>query len=158
MFVERANNEVNPRRHIEVILRNQWGFIIPEETGVFYQLQTDGIACHHVSIEGIFIPLEELYDIVTVPKKNGKDWERIDYLKQIQDLHYKYRNEDEINKVWDIIKKKLGFDWEDEDGIFCEEGWKIITITKVPLEDISWADDFRQLLGETVILAYPNCD
>ena len=38
------------------------GLIVPKNTGVIYTNQTDGYACDHPTLEGVFIPLSNDYD------------------------------------------------------------------------------------------------
>jgi hypothetical protein len=38
------------------------GLIVPRSSGIIYTNQTDGYACDHPSLEGVFIPLSNDYD------------------------------------------------------------------------------------------------
>lgn len=152
------------RMIITSIFNWQFGIIIPEPTGVFFSPQTAGVCCHHPLLEGIFIPLSE----PTIYNKNKKEW--VSLLKKITELNYSGRNfnRDEYQKAWDAVKKEMGWDWREltqeeksEQHLgFEEEGYMWVEITKVPHphDDRQLGDDYRQLIGEWVLLIYPNCD
>ena len=136
----------------------QWGIIIPEPTGIFYSLQTGGVCCHHPAIEGIFVPLKypEKF-IYGKKKKNGMvNFTKRDLLGEICSLNMDY-NHESVEAIWKEVKEELKMDWEVVADFLGEEGYMKIKITKVPLEDY-WARDLRHLLGEEVILIYPNSD
>jgi len=137
----------------------QWGIIIPEPTGVFYGLQTGGVCCHHPAIEGIFIPLRWPEKFVYGKKKKNGLCDFIgkrDILNEIALANYDNKNK-RVEELWKEVKEELKMDWEESKEPFGDEGYMKIKITKVPLEDY-WARDLRHLLGEEVILIYPNSD
>jgi len=155
---------VNDSRTILIDAMSQWGIIIPEPTGVFYHLQTGGVCCHHPAIEGIFLPLKWPIKIIYHKKSKKKltktmkavDFTRRDLLGEIAIANYDYKHK-RVEELWKEVKEELKMDWEDSKECFGEEGYKFIKITKVPLEDY-WCMDLRQLLGEEVVLIYPNSD
>lgn len=111
---------------------HNYGLLIPSKTGIFWEQQTDGVACHHVRIEGTFLPLDKPHVIIDKNAKiensdvvlpwsiygggwnpeirkisDGKKW--IDLTRALQSLNYQYKH-DEVKKVFAEMLKKLPFD------------------------------------------------
>jgi hypothetical protein len=97
---------------------------------------------------------------ITYGKKTNKkvpiDFTKRDLLNEITEANRDYKHK-QVESLWKEVKEEMKMDWEDSADCFGEEGYKFIKITKVPLEDY-WCMDLRQLLGEEVILIYPNSD
>ena len=124
---------------------HNFGLVVPCPSGFAWEQQTEGVMCHHVSIEGIYIPLP-------IPET---------ILKQIQDANYNY-NPKLVTKHWSELRRWLKenerFEFEEVNAPKGmpenQEGLQWIKILK-------WqsAIDTRHLLeGEIVCLFYPNCD
>lgn len=135
-----------------------WGIILPCKSGVSWEIQCDGVCCHHVEIEGVFIPLGRPY-LQYNPFDNSSFTRRDpqDLLGSLQQANYTYRKKD-VKKIWKEIKKAMHFDFEDVDGDPpSREGFKWIKFTKFEpgWGHCGWVE---QLIGKTVVLVYPNCD
>jgi len=124
---------------------HKFGIVVACPTGLFWENQTQGVLCHHVVIEGIFIPLPFPEEI----------------LQKLQEANYNYDKE-KITEAWrelkEILAKVDGLVFEEVDAPegFPEnqEGLQWIKI-------IAWrnpADERHKLEGEIVALYYPNCD
>lgn len=155
------NTEANlcPRCQREYTVANvyshEWGIIVPKESGVIWQQQTKGILCHHVQIEGVYIPLDKPREA----KENDKSFETIDLLSELKQANYNH-NEEKIEKTWNKIKEQISFDFKEierpsYDYPSTQEGIKWIKITDCA--DRKW-ENLSELIGENVVLVYPNCD
>lgn len=135
---------------------HNFGVLIPCSSGVIWEQQTDGVMCHHVHIEGIFIPLQKPRDIDLV---NNKDE---DLLHTLQEANYNYDSV-KAEKTWKRIQDIMHFEFEEipnpDPSKYpdTQEGMKWIKVKK--FED-GWGHCpwVRHLEGKTLILIYPNCD
>uniref|UniRef100_A0A6M3X5Y6 Uncharacterized protein n=1 Tax=viral metagenome TaxID=1070528 RepID=A0A6M3X5Y6_9ZZZZ len=124
------------------VYAHEWGFIIPYKSGIEYQQQTGGVCCHHVTIEGAFIPLNypgNLLDKLTEANYSGND----------------------TKGIWKKIKEKMHFDFEripaPEGQPYNQEGLVWIKLTKF---ESGWGhgDWVEKLVGMELCLIYPNSD
>ena len=126
---------------------HNWGFLMPCESGFIWQQQTDGIMCHQIFIEGVFIPLER-------PKGNFGN----DLLKELQEANYDGKSTKEL---WKRIKEAMHFNFEEVDAPegmpISQEGLLWIKLTKF---ESGWGhgDWVKAFIGKTMALIYPNCD
>jgi hypothetical protein len=135
-----------------------FGVILPRKTGVFWEQQTEGCACHHIQVEGIY------YTLVTsnAVKK---------VLADIQDANYRFKPK-LLKTRWQKLKNLL------------KEQWQTFTFEEVEApegqpknqEGIQWikiihwkfyngmisrmvaGDNYYPFDGKVVALIYPNCD
>ena len=128
----------------------EWGFILPCESGVVFEQQTDGCCCHHVYIEGILIPLNRPIEV--------HDTTVVKLLAELPAVTYR---SDAAKSIWERIKESSridfefikappgmppnqeGFQWiqytghtEGHGQMFCIDGWK----------------------HKPIVLVYPNSD
>jgi hypothetical protein len=121
-----------------------WGVLIPRQCGVVWEIQTNGVMCDHVNIEGVFIPLPR-------PKECKRD-----LLEELRDTNYHYRD---VEDVWERIKAAMHFDFEVVKAPLGEppnqEGltWVRFTEFEDGWEHGAWV---KQLIGRTVALIYPT--
>ena len=149
----------------------EFGLVIPRKTGIRWHQQTSGVMCSQVEIEGIFIPLDEPQEW---DEKNQK-W--IKLLEGLTAANYTYAYK-QIASIWKRINLKLGFGYKGVDEPagqpWTQEGIKWIKITKLKypkkrgrakINDIihkreckELEDEYKDLIGKTICLIYPNCD
>jgi hypothetical protein len=137
----------NPSRRKQLVsldtYAHNWGILVPCQSGFIWEQQTGGVACYHIQVEGVYIPLREPND----------------YLASLRIANY---NSKSTTTIWKKIKETMnqweGFRWEEVDNPSPskfpnnQEGMQWIKIT-------NWhSGKGMQLIGETVILIYPNCD
>lgn len=147
---------------------NDFGIILLEKTGVYWEQQTAGVACHHEVFEGVFIPLEQPFRVIETITNGIKGWEKEDLLDSLTNANYNYSCK-KIKKTWKYIDEFLQYNYgmkykiaePPKDMPHPEEGYKYITITKIGDNwngnlDSLW--DLSGLIGKTVVLIYPNCD
>lgn len=132
----------------------RFGIIIPKETGIYWRQQTKGVMCHHVDIEGIYLPLRE-------PTEWTGD-ERIDLLSELRNANYNH-DADRRKELWEHIRNELKweFEWVDppsDDYPNNQEALRWIKITKAYDGGYFWSQPGENLEGKTVALVYPNCD
>ncbi len=130
---------------------HNFGIVLPMKTGVFWEQQTRGVLCDHVSVEGIYIPLR-------YPKFGRKD-----LLAELSMANYSGNWKNAV-EVWRQIKEWLskyeGLEFEEveapEDMPENQEGLQWVKIVKwdSPLREFSYGD----LEGKIVALYYPNSD
>lgn len=139
----------NPSRRKQVVnldtYAHNWGILVPCQSGFVWTQQTQGIACCHVEVEGIYIPLRE-------PNE---------YLAKLREANYHGHSTITIwKKIKETMKQWEGLEWIEVDTPNPlkypnnPEGMQWIIIT-------NWGSALgrgRQLIGETVILIYPNSD
>ncbi len=82
-------------RVVHNVYEHDFGLLLPFKSGVVWEHQTDGVLCHHIFIEGIFLPL---------PAPQG-------LLSQLTTANYKH-NEKKIMRVWREIDKRLFFGYK----------------------------------------------
>ena len=124
---------------------HNWGILVPSQSGFVWEQQTDGTACHHIQVEGVYIPLREPND----------------YLARLREANFQNKS---TLSIWKDIRITMnqweGIEWIEVDNPDStkfpdnQEGMQWIRI-------IDWRSSLgkgRQLIGETVILIYPNCD
>ena len=142
-------------RVVHDVYEHDFGLLLPFKSGVVWEHQTDGVMCHHIFIEGVFLPL---------PAPQG-------LLSQLTTANYKH-NEKKIRRVWREIDKRLFFGYKkmeapkghpsNQEGI---QWIKITGIKKVINGEKSEKREYERnksnyggLIGKTVALIYPNCD
>jgi hypothetical protein len=139
----------NPSRRKQVVsldtYAHNWGILVPSNSGFIWEQQTDGVMCNHIQVEGIYIPLREPND----------------YLAKLRIANYDGKSTLAIwKKIKETMKQWEGFQWIEVDNPNPtkfpnnQEGMQWIRIT-------DWCSSLgrgKQLIGETVILIYPNCD
>ena len=139
----------NPSRRIQLVdldcYAHDWGLLVPCPSGFLWEQQTMGVACHHVAIEGVFIPLKEPND----------------YLAKLRIANYEGKSTKIIwKKIKETMKQWENLDWQEVENPDPsrfpdnQEGFQWIKI-------IDWSSSMgrgKQLIGETVALIYPNCD
>jgi len=96
--------------------------------------------CTHDRIEGIFIPLNYPRDLLNDLKRANYDGDGIAAFR-----------------IWKQIKECMHFDFEKLDNRMNTEGLQWIKLTEF---ESGWGHGewVRQLIGEEMILIYPNCD
>lgn len=134
-----------------------WGFLIPCESGVIFEQQTDGICCHHIYMEGILIPLNKPCEITgTAADETLKvDCDLLTRLKEAnyngkptkeiwKDIHDEsHINFEFIHSPKGMPRNQEGFQWILYHG--HEEGWGN-SFSLGPYKD------------KPIVLIYPNCD
>lgn len=131
-----------------------WGFILPCESGVIWEQQTDGCCCHHVYIEGILIPLR---DVVDIEKMDERYHGRL--LVQIPELNYEGSNK--VGGVWKQIHKCSHIDFKEipaPKGMpRNEEAFQWIIYYG---HDEGWGQSFNieAWKGKPIVMVYENCD
>ena len=132
------------------VYAHDWGFLIPCESGVIWEQQTDGTLCHHVEIEGIFIPLQK-------PTTSYITY-KIELLANLLSAYYK-GDDEVILKAWDEIKKVMHFDFDIiwDKSPRNQEGLLWIKLTKFESGHGhgKWVED---LVGKELVLIFPNSD
>ena len=164
-------SEENNNRFIVDTYAHNWGIIIPGKTGILFEQQTDGVCCHHVSIEGTFIPLNKPY--CTNKRHNHKNdefrWKKdeTDLLATLQQANYHHNGSNKsyqlVEKLWREIKEVMHFDFEiidvepDSNEPQNQEGILWIKFTEFKS---GWGHGYwvEKLIGKKVVLVYPNCD
>lgn len=148
-----------------------WGVIIPCESGVCFEIQTMGVCCHHVTIEGVFVSLNKPYCKNKRHKHatNEYQWkeDKTDLLAALQQANYHNNGTKKscelVDKLWREIKEVMHFDFEiidietDSKEPMNQEGILWIKFTK--FED-GWGHGewVKKLIGKKLVLVYPNCD
>jgi hypothetical protein len=168
--VKNTHNIEFEKMYVDTYAHN-FGILIPCKSGIVWEQQTEGVCCHHVCIEGIFIPLDKPFEI----KDNGKTYDkyrckRIELLDKLTQANYKYKD---TTDIWARIRKSLDFEYDETeapDGMPCnQEGLQWILLkprTKEEPKDIEglmidpydpydWID---RIANKPVVLIYPNCD
>jgi hypothetical protein len=139
----------NPSRRKQVVnldtYAHNWGILVPCPSGFVWGQQTSGVACSHVQIEGVYIPLQEPNDL----------------LAKLRVANYECKSTLVIwNKIKAIMIQWIGLKLIEVDNPNPnkfpdnQEGMQWIKI-------INWKSSLgrgKELIGETVILIYPNCD
>jgi hypothetical protein len=136
----------------------EWGFILPCESGVVWEQQTEGVCCHHVYIEGVLIPLKDIHGEYN-EKEKKYEW----LFNELSELNYKVPKnyKIQVKDKWDKIhmfshidfvcinappgmpRNQEAFQWIKYYG--HEEGWG----NSFSIE--SWKD-------KPIVLVYPNSD
>lgn len=141
--------KINPSRRTQLVqldtYAHNWGILVPCPSGFVWEQQTQGVMCNHVSVEGVYIPLQEPSTL----------------LEALTELNYAGKNTDYI---WQQIKESMksleGLEWEEVDNPDSskypdnQEGFQWIRITR-------WDNPLgrgKELEGQVVILIYPNSD
>lgn len=143
---------------------HNWGFILPSESGVYWEQQTNGLMCNHIYIEGVFIPLNKPRRFVWEkhPTENlrGKLKEMIPLLPELQRANYKYDYE-RAKELWVEIREEMHFNYEEIDAPEGQprnqEGIQWIVLKEF---QTGWGHgtEVLHLIGKTLCLVYPNCD
>lgn len=144
-----------------------WGFIIPQKNGTFWEIQTCGVMCNHVEIEGVFIPLDKPHCSNKKHKHKNNEflWKKddTDLLASLQQANYNdngsKKSQELIKKLWIEIKHDMHFDFDvlEAKEPCNQEGLLWIKLKKF---DSGWGheDWVDQLIGKEIVLVYPNCD
>ena len=124
---------------------HNFGFVLPMHTNVYWENQTHGVACRHVHIEGVFIPL---------PMPN-------EILGRITQANYDY-DEPKVCQGWVDLHKHLkeheGLEFEEvEPPIHNPENQEGLVWVKITRWD-SCIGHGVGMVGKIVALYYPNCD
>lgn len=148
---------------------DDFALIIPKKTGITWQHQTNGVACNQIYIEGLMIPLAE-------PRAWDTKWKTwVNYLNKLTNANYCHKD---TSKIWEKINGELDFEYKDVDAPKgqpnIQEGIKWIFIKKIKYpkrkdkrkisgiihkRDCKTLDEeYKDLIGKTVALIYPNCD
>ena len=148
-----------------------FGIIIPkEESDVIWELQTGGLMCNHPTIRGTYIPInlpsfttKEL-DYEKIPIQPRADRNRIDPLSILRQTNYANNTGEnyEIEYVWHKIDCELPFTYRQAtapDGYSrSQEAWEWIEITAKNHQQTHNNTNIEALVGERVLLVYPNSD
>lgn len=140
----------NPSRRKQVVnldtYAHNWGILVPSQSGFVWTQQTQGVACNHIQVEGIYIPLREPNDILPRLRE-------VNYHGHVNTVIWK--------KIKETMKQWVGLEWTEIENPSPlkypsnQEGMQWIIITNW---DNSAFGRGKQLIGESVILIYPNCD
>jgi hypothetical protein len=135
-----------------------WGFLIPCESGVIFEQQTDGVCCHHIYMEGILIPLRKPCSITGKGETLKVDCDLLDHLVEANysgsylgrsagqiwmDICEASHIDFEFISPRNLPRNQEGFQWilyhgheEGHGNSFCLEPYK----------------------DKPIVLIYPNCD
>jgi hypothetical protein len=152
---EYLNTEEGRSKIYADVYPHKWGFLIPCDSGVIWEQQTDGVCCHHVLVEGVFIPLRKPYDYhFGEPEKESED-----LLALLTDANYNYK---ENGNIWKRIKKAMAFDFEELDcfdkEVQNQDGLKWIKLIKWDHGHGHGEIETKSCIGKEMILIYPNSD
>ena len=143
---------------IVVHVWDDFGVIIPKQTGVWFRQQTQGIRCNRVEIEGVFIRFDRsIHTLQEIAKrnydglKNEIEWDKIPEIESSYPLSFKH-------PLWMRVKEESKTDWEVVDAPegmpYNQEAFMWVKITKIP----PYEDGLMPLIGQIVALVYPNSD
>jgi len=157
-----------------------FGIVVPDQSqSIIWQFQTGGLMCNTRNVRGCYIPLtppmkrRENIDYRKLPADPGSNELYIKLPGQLAAGNYQSNtSEEEVNldPVWRMIDEELPFTYEPADAPTgypeTEEAWKWIRITGITrsIHEESDADrllagtDVTPLVGERVVLVYPNSD
>jgi hypothetical protein len=132
------------------VFAHDWGVLVPTHGGFVWQIQTGGVLCNQVFIEGVFIPLGRPREL--------DEKQPVDLLDLLQDANRGYRD---TTDVWARIKAAMHFDFDvvgAPDGEpESDEGLLWVKFTKFD-DGRGHGAWVKQLIGRTVVLIYPNSD
>ena len=140
---------------IHDVYPHTWGFILPCESPVVWEQQTNGVCCNHVYIEGVFLPLHKP---ILHTYNEDKSWTSRDLLKELQRANYKGKPD---GNIWDEINERMHFKYEEIDAPEGQprnqEGIQWIILKEF---ESGWGhgSEIQDLIGMTLCLVYPNCD
>lgn len=146
-----------------------FGIVVPQKNSNFiWEFQTNGLICSHRTIRGTYVPLTRPVkhrNEVNSEILNPKDAEIIDVTSLIRKEWYKQNTNKNPNNnlryLWELLDSELPFTYakaQAPDGYpSSEEAWKWIQITGLNSDSQS-NDVFDPLVGECVVLVYPNSD
>ena len=133
---------------------HEFGLIIPCDSGYLWEQQTEGVCCHHICIEGVYIPL------YTPTLWNEKKKCRVNLLDQLTEANY---NGKPTTHIWDLIDKELPFKYKEVAPPKMvipypptQEG--LTWIKMIGFDENHRGTIWRQFKDKTVALIYPNCD
>lgn len=135
---------------------NWWGLIVPSVSGVVFSNQTDGAACRHPELPGVYIPLSpDIYVDLPKPKKiplgNGKHWTMKIERRHVVDYGGEARGT--VLNIKQLVKdSKLPLKFIKKSA--SEEAWMWVKITGA-------GDNYTNLkpfVGKEAVLVYPNSD
>lgn len=147
-----------------------FGIVVPQkDSDVIWEFQTDGLMCSHPTIRGTYIP----FSSVTIPSEDidynkvsseptDSYWE--DVLRLLVSTNYANNTGSNYNTdyIWDLVNRELPFIYElvdFPDGYReSHEAWKWIKITGENSDVDKSFKNFKPLVGERVLLVYPNSD
>ena len=155
------------------LYEHDFGLLLPCKSGVTWEHQTDGVLCHHILIEGIFLPLQKPNGALTISKL-GREQNDRDLLSRLTQANYDGGGSEnaEIRRIWQEIDKALlfrykkteapkgqppnqeGIRWIKITGIKKVIGGYKLTVRTYEQNKRGYAD----LIGKKVALIYPNCD
>ena len=149
---------------LATVYAHTWGFIVPCESGVYWEQQTNGVMCNHVYIEGVFITLDKprrtVWEKDPTREKGKRIKEVVPLLQELQRANYEYDYK-KVEILWKEIRENMHFDYE---AIEAPEGqprnqegiqWIILKAFEP-----GWGHgvEVLQLIGKTLCLIYHNCD
>ena len=135
-----------------------WGFILPCESGVVWEQQTDGVCCHHVYIEGILIPLKDIHGKYN-KKENKYEW----LFNELSELHYRVPKnyQKQVKTIWQKIHEHSHIDFEfidpPEGMPYNQEAFQWI---KYHGHEEGYGNSFSitKWKNKPIVLVYPNSD
>jgi hypothetical protein len=125
-----------------------FGIIIPMKTGVVWEHQCDGYACHQLQQEGIFIPLKEGYFDSHINDLGDREYH---YSKEKLPFEFNVV-EDDFSKLSEKEKTRKLF------AMMFQEAWEWITFLGWKDKTDFNAKEFDKLIGKKVLLVYQNSD
>lgn len=160
-----------------VVFDTRFGLVIPRDTGIVYENQTDGVCCGRRYVEGSKIylerPTQDSYGDNEIDEKYKFESEYVedgDILHALTKANYEAltkANEgasfkEEIDEIWSDIDEQLWFDYEEtsapEGQQSSTEAFQWIKITNVVPKYNPIKINAEELVGEKAVLHYPNCD
>jgi hypothetical protein len=88
-----------------------WGLLIPGETGCIWEHQVDGVCCHHVYIEGVYIPLHDLAYIKKHKIPNELSPFHKEHRSFLYDIAEANLHGKDVSGLWDEIREKTGINF-----------------------------------------------
>lgn len=148
-----------------------FGIVVPQEdSDVIWSFQTNGLMCSHPTIRGTYIPLttpsispdEVKYGRVATDPREGSYFEHP--LRLLVETNYANNTSEDydLEYVWDLIDRELPFMYREAESPKgyrdTHEAWKWVTIVGKNYEVDGAYTDLDALVGERVLLVYPNSD
>ena len=141
-----------------------WGLLIPGETKCIWEHQVDGICCHHVYVEGIFIPLRDLTYIKKHKVPNSGPFHK-EHKSLLYDIAEANLHNKDTSGLWDEVRMKTGINFK------CIDNSKRPIQSVANVEGLQWIVINEEIpggkgnvlklgnyVGKPIILIYPNSD
>lgn len=126
----------------------EFGLIVPMETGIIWEHQCDGVCCHQLQQEGIFIPLKEKYFSFIVNDLGDKE-----YYYEEEKLPFKFELAlEDFNKISEEEQRR------NLRETILQEAWEWIIFQGWKDKTDFQAKEFDKLIGKKVLLIYRNSD